>query len=97
LGKSPVIEDNGLVIAESGAIVGACNSCDLCALSLTWPEYIIRKYGGDKVKVVESETARVQDLYCEWHRLRVPPRSMLTTMQGHIMLKALPLRGLSCD
>jgi glutathione S-transferase len=32
LGKAPTIEDNGLVIAESGAIVGALAACFFCAV-----------------------------------------------------------------
>ena len=40
LGKSPVIEDNGHVIAESGAIV----------------EYILRRYGNGKLQPSPSDT-----------------------------------------
>jgi glutathione S-transferase len=47
LGKSPVIEDDGLVIAESGAIL----------------EYLAEKYGGGKLGIAPGAPGRAQYLH----------------------------------
>jgi glutathione S-transferase len=47
LGKSPVIEDDGVVIAESGAIL----------------EYLAEKYGGGKLAVAPGAPGRAQYLH----------------------------------
>jgi len=47
LGKSPVIEDDGVVVAESGAIL----------------EYLAEKYGGGKLAVAPGAPGRAQYLH----------------------------------
>ena len=65
LGKSPVITDGDVTLAESGAIVG-----EPLLTKKTWkytdlatPEYLIGKYGNGKGQ--PPETHVVDNLYCK--------------------------------
>jgi hypothetical protein len=70
LGKLPVIEDDGLVIAETGTIVRTCSPpCDARTTNHTSAEYLIQQYGADKIKIPDTKQARVDDLYCKRHTL----------------------------
>ncbi|KAF5356615.1 hypothetical protein D9758_008218 [Tetrapyrgos nigripes] len=67
LGKSPVITDGDVTIAESGAIIGTRPPDPLqmnlygCSFSIC-TEYLIKKYGDGKFSP-DTEIGRVNDLY----------------------------------
>jgi glutathione S-transferase len=67
LGKSPVITDQGTTVAESGAIIGAFSQPRLRRVRLTWclPEYLISKYGADRIQVPAS--GKMDDLFCKFY------------------------------
>ena len=67
LGKSPVITDQGTTVAESGAIIGVLSQPRLQRFRLTWYllEYLISKYGGDRIQVPAS--GKVDDLFCKFY------------------------------
>jgi len=77
LGKSPILQDGDLTLAESGAIIGETyhgivpiahspgrRLLNCCA---GFTEYLITKYdGGDKFKAPSSGDSYVNNLYCMW-------------------------------
>lgn len=68
LGKSPVITDGPLTLAESGAIVGRfCSREELSYArpTFSYTEYVISKYGNGKGK--PTAAGEVDNLYCRSH------------------------------
>lgn len=65
LGKSPVITDGPVTLAESGAIVGVCISTIMVAsrVEVKGAEYLLGKYGTAKHQPNPEGT--LHDLYCE--------------------------------
>jgi glutathione S-transferase len=63
LGKCPMITDGLVTLAESGAIIGKIQQRDLRYSPLTKIEYIIDRYGRDKIQVPPSGFC--QELYWE--------------------------------
>jgi glutathione S-transferase len=72
LGKSPVITDGNLTIAESGAIVGMSTS--ELVLEVSDPrnlvEHLIHKYGSEKL--LPTDTGYVDNLYSSYLLSKLP-------------------------
>jgi len=67
LGKSPVIVDSDLTIAESGAIIGTSPSINLLSLfDFYVSEYLIATYGKEKDRVPQGDRSKwLDNLFCK--------------------------------
>lgn len=66
LGKSPVITDGDVVLAESTAIIGNSSAPDARILCQYFEEYLIEKYSVDgKLQAPSSGPGYVNNLYCK--------------------------------
>ncbi len=70
LGKSPIITDGSITLAESGAIIGMHTLQSTMRELTTLLEYILEKYGNGQFRPKASESGYIDDLYCTpfWDR-----------------------------
>ena len=75
LGKSPVISDGGVVIAESGAII----------------EYLVRKYGGETLRPKAEADQLKYTYWLHYAEGSLMPPLLLRLIFGRLSKKPMPL------